>query len=163
MTSQTIAAILSAPPQQKITALNQLQNLALSLTDPTDPQYQDFLTSAKPYFSPDQWQKITSVDSEDQDLPDIQQALLIPGKIIAALLSQIQPGQTRTIKEIVDEYQRHQSQTKTALPTKPPTTNDQRPTSLSLGLKKAASLASRTTLKTPFSKSLPKIVLTPQT
>ena len=157
-TSQLIQTVFAAPPQQKITALNQLQDLVLNFKDPADSHYQDLLSSAQPYFTSDQWQKIINPDPEDQDLTATQQALLIPGKIIAAFLSRTPPNETRTIKDIVKEYERSQklpSPMLTSAVIKP--TTETQPT---LSLRKVARLSSLKTLKTPFSKSLPKIVLT---
>ena len=159
-TSQLIQTVFAAPPQQKITALNQLQDLVLNFKDPADSHYQDLLSSAQPYFTSDQWQKIINPDPEDQDLTATQQALLIPGKIIAAFLSRTPPNETRTIKDIVKEYEVVHSHIKVSpLPTMQPPTSKS-PSSLTPGLKKACALAALKTLKAPFSKSLPKIVLT---
>ena len=142
-------------------AKSQLQDLVLNLRGPSDPLYKELLTVAQNYFPPDEWQKINSVDPEDKDFPPTQQALLIPAKIVASILSQITPSQTSSLKEIIEKYKRHKHQTHVS-PPHPSSPISKASSSLTLGLKSASRLSSLTTLKTPYSKYMPKIILTPK-
>lgn len=159
--SQLLEMIFSAPPQAKAAAINQLQSQALSLFDPGSPAYQQFLAAAKPYFLADRWEKITGTDPEDADLTSEQKNRLLPGKIIAAVLTLTPPGDARTIRDILEDYRRSQESLHPTPPKiSPLTTKDQQLTANPV-LKSAHRLASLTTLKTPFSGRLPKITLTP--